>query len=60
MQALQAFLKAHIAHFKIPEHIWMQADPLPRGATDKLDRRGIRSLCLEKFNKGVREDAGIV
>lgn len=60
VEALQAFLKAHIAHFKIPKHIWMQTDPLPRGATDKLDRRGIRGLCLEKFNKGVREDAGIV
>ncbi|MAC80727.1 MAG: long-chain fatty acid--CoA ligase [Rhodobacteraceae bacterium] len=57
---LQAFLKDHIAHFKIPDHIWTQVDPLPRGATDKLDRRGIRSRCTEKFNEGASEDAGNV
>ncbi len=26
---IQALLKYHIAHFKIPEHIWIQDDPLP-------------------------------
>lgn len=45
-EELQAFLAEHIAHFKIPERIWMQADPLPRGATDKIDRRGLRAACL--------------
>ncbi len=44
--ALQDFLATHIAHFKIPSRIWVQAKPLPRGATDKLDRRGIRAACL--------------
>ena len=43
---LQTFLKDHIAHFKIPEHIWIYGAPLPRGATDKLDRRGLRDICL--------------
>ncbi len=44
---LQAFLREHIAHFKIPDHIWIQDDPLPRGATDKLDRRTLRARCLQ-------------
>ncbi len=47
---LQAFLSEHIAHFKIPERIWMQPDPLPRGATDKIDRRGLRAACLADWD----------
>ena len=45
-QEIKSFLAEHIAHFKVPERIWMQADPLPRGATDKIDRRGLRTACL--------------
>lgn len=44
--SLQGFLKMHIAHFKVPERIWIQSKPLLRGATDKLDRRAIRTACL--------------
>ena len=51
-EELQRFLRDHIAHFKVPEHIWLQTDPLPRGATDKLDRRGLQSLCLETLKEG--------
>ena len=40
MQATQedikAFLAQEISHFKIPEYIWIQTDPLPRGPTDKF------------------------
>jgi acyl-CoA synthetase (AMP-forming)/AMP-acid ligase II len=43
---LTAFLHEHIARFKIPEFIWFQDDPLPRGATDKIDRRVLRDACL--------------
>jgi steroid-24-oyl-CoA synthetase len=43
---LTAFLAEHIAHFKIPERIWFLDAPLPRGATDKTDRRALRRLCL--------------
>lgn len=46
-QELVAYLTDHIAKFKIPEHLWIQSTPLPRGATDKLDRRALRSSCLE-------------
>lgn len=44
---LKAFLGDHIARFKIPDHIWIQQPPLPRGATDKLDRRTLRARCLD-------------
>ena len=43
---LIAFLDQHIARFKLPAQIWTQTDPLPRAATDKIDRRGIRGACL--------------
>ncbi len=47
---LRVFLKEHIAHFKIPDHIWITPDALPRAATDKLDRRGVRAACLALLN----------
>lgn len=43
---LQTFLSDHIARFKIPQHIWFQTEPLPRVATDKIDRRVARTTCL--------------
>ena len=48
---LRVFLKGIIAHFKIPEYIWIQSTPLPRGATDKLDRRSLRQSCLAQLNQ---------
>jgi acyl-coenzyme A synthetase/AMP-(fatty) acid ligase len=44
---LNAFLADHIARFKIPERIWLRSSPLPRGATDKTDRRALRAQCLK-------------
>ncbi|MEY8841729.1 class I adenylate-forming enzyme family protein, partial [Cribrihabitans sp. XS_ASV171] len=42
-QEVMTFLERRIARFKIPERLWIQAEPLPRGATDKIDRRAIRT-----------------
>jgi len=47
-QDLQTFLKDHIAHFKIPDHFWFLDTALPRGATDKIDRRVLQQNCLSK------------
>lgn len=44
--ALCAFLREHIAGFKVPGHMWFRDTPLPRGATDKIDRRTLRAECL--------------
>lgn len=52
---LQEFLADHIAHFKIPQHIWFQGDPLPRIATDKIDRRAVRVTCLETYEENPKE-----
>ncbi|MFC3616537.1 class I adenylate-forming enzyme family protein [Lutimaribacter marinistellae] len=45
------FLSGRIAKFKIPERIWVQAEPLPRGATDKIDRRAIRASSIADMEK---------
>ncbi|WBU56170.1 class I adenylate-forming enzyme family protein [Paracoccus sediminicola] len=44
---LTKFLESRLAAFKIPERFWMQNAPLPRGATDKTDRRAVRAACLD-------------
>ncbi len=43
---LQAFLCAQISAFKVPEKIWFRSEPLPRGGTEKTDRRALRTECL--------------
>lgn len=47
---LNDFLALHIAKFKIPAQVWFQHSPLPRGATDKIDRRGISDACLKTLS----------
>ncbi len=49
-EALQAFLAEHVAHFKVPERIWIQPEPLPRGATDKIDRRALCATCVPDWD----------
>jgi len=49
-EELRAFLAEHVAHFKVPERIWTQPDPLPRGTTDKIDRRALRTACLPDWD----------
>ncbi len=43
---LKYFVRMHLANFKVPEHIWLRYTPLPRGGTDKIDRRALRTECL--------------
>ncbi|QUJ78294.1 acyl--CoA ligase [Sulfitobacter albidus] len=41
-------LDGQIAKFKLPVQLWTQDTPLMRGATDKIDRRGLQAACLQK------------
>ncbi|MEP1765147.1 MAG: AMP-binding protein [Sulfitobacter sp.] len=43
---MAAALADHIAPFKSPQYLWTQKTPLLRGATDKIDRRALRTACL--------------
>ncbi|SFE40472.1 Acyl-CoA synthetase (AMP-forming)/AMP-acid ligase II [Sulfitobacter brevis] len=49
-QVAQA-LEGQLAGFKQPQFLWTQHTPLLRGATDKIDRRGLRKVCLEKHEE---------
>jgi long-chain acyl-CoA synthetase len=48
-QELKDFLDSRLAKFKIPSIIWFQKDPLPRGATDKIYKKGIREEKLKEI-----------
>ncbi|MDF1726777.1 MAG: class I adenylate-forming enzyme family protein, partial [Sulfitobacter sp.] len=48
-QEMAEALQGHLAPFKMPQYLWTQTTPLNRGATDKIDRRGLRSACLERM-----------
>jgi acyl-CoA synthetase (AMP-forming)/AMP-acid ligase II len=39
---LRAFLRKHLAPFKIPARFWREAEPLPRLGTQKVDKRALR------------------
>jgi long-chain acyl-CoA synthetase len=43
VEELCAFLAAHIAAFKVPQRIWVSADPLPRLGTEKIDKVSLRA-----------------
>ena len=43
---LNSALKMILAKFKLPERYWVYAARLPRGATEKIDKRQIRNSCL--------------
>ena len=42
-EALLFFLSEHLAPFKMPVCVWVEADPLPRLGTEKIDKVGLRN-----------------
>ena len=45
---IRDFCQDHIAHFKIPEHIWF-VDEFPMTVTGKLQKFRMRELAIEKL-----------
>ena len=47
-------LKAHagerLARFKVPEHVWVQPDQLPRIASGKIFKRGLREQAIARLS----------
>ncbi|HEX8620501.1 MAG TPA: class I adenylate-forming enzyme family protein [Allosphingosinicella sp.] len=41
-EALRDFLDGRIAMYKIPEHIWVHDEPLPKLGTGKIDKKTLR------------------
>ena len=55
---LRDFLTGFLAPFKIPALVWFRDTPLPRGGTDKIDRRALRDECLARMNAAETNAAG--
>ncbi|NNC53391.1 MAG: acyl--CoA ligase [Erythrobacter sp.] len=46
---LQAFLREHIAPFKIPSVIWKADEQLPRLGTQKVDKRTVKTMYAKDY-----------
>ena len=44
---LQAFAAEHLARFKVPDHVWLRTERLPRIASEKIFKRGLREEAIE-------------
>ena len=51
-EELKGFLYQHIAAFKVPERIWIDANPLPRLGTEKIDKVTLRKLYRSQAPAG--------
>lgn len=47
IEALRAHAAERLAPFKVPAHLWWAEEPLPRGATGKIQKREIKNRYLE-------------
>ena len=45
--SLRAHAAEHLAKFKIPEYIWIRTDKLPRIASEKIYKRGLREEAIK-------------
>ncbi len=43
---IRSHVGEHMARFKVPEHIWIRAEPLPRTASGKLFKRALRDEAV--------------
>jgi long-chain acyl-CoA synthetase len=44
--AVRTHVTKHLAHFKVPEHVWLQRDPLPRLPSGKIYKRALREQAI--------------
>lgn len=49
---LQAHVAEHLARFKVPDHIWIQSEQLPRIASGKIYKRGLREQAIGELQAG--------
>lgn len=52
VEAILAYCRAHLAAFKVPAHVIITTEPLPRNATNKLLKPQIREQALTKLGLG--------
>ena len=49
VEALQRYAGEHLAQFKIPEHIWLRDERLPRTASEKIFKRRLREEAIAEL-----------
>jgi long-chain acyl-CoA synthetase len=47
---VQSHVAEHLARFKVPEHVWIRADSLPRTASGKIFKRALKADAVELLN----------
>jgi long-chain acyl-CoA synthetase len=48
-EELKAHVAAHLARFKVPERVWIQDEQLPRIASGKIYKRGLRDDAIARL-----------
>jgi steroid-24-oyl-CoA synthetase len=48
-QALQQFLTDHLAAYKVPTRIWTRNEPLPVGATGKVQKKEVKAYYIDSL-----------
>ena len=49
VEALKRYAAEHLAQFKIPEHVWLRDERLPRIASQKIFKRRLREEAIEQL-----------
>ena len=49
---VQAFAAEHLARFKVPDHVWLRTERLPRIASEKIFKRGLREEAIKRLASG--------
>lgn len=44
----------HMARFKVPEHVWIQHESLPRTASGKIFKRTLKDQAVERLNAAAK------
>lgn len=52
IEALKAHVATRIANFKVPTHIFIQREPLPRIASGKIDKRTVKKEAEARLRDG--------
>ena len=51
VEELKAHVGGHLARFKVPERVWIQDEQLPRIASGKIYKRGLRDQALARLER---------
>jgi len=52
-EAIRAHVAQHLARFKVPEHVWVRGEQLPRIASGKIYKRGLREEAIAALRQKV-------